>query len=368
VDPWTWRPWVNFWYWPSYTCAPYYGYGWYGGGCYSWGYSPYYQGNCYTSYNGGNTRYRPLTKGDGDGPRTKTREYGTVSRMVTGDTPDARQRDAMTNRMRMSDLDGVKGRSSNLAATGARSGAGGGVKATPRERTRFDEGVRVRGNAGLRIRDGGSSSSRTRTGGSRGTESDFRHRAGGSGGGSALVPVARGSGGATTVRGGSGSRSGGAVVDRKTGSRSGGSATQRSIKPVEPRQRGTRVWNSGRGGQSEDRSNRTRQVRPGSSRSGRSTTGNRTRSGGSVKTRSGKKGTGGAKDSPKSVKPRSGSSRNKDSGTKSSGSVGSKGSRSQSSSGGSRSSGGGSRSSGGSRSGGGSSKGGSRGGGTSHRR
>ncbi len=67
VDPWTWRPWVNFWYWPSYTCAPYYGYGWYGGGCYSWGYSPYYAGNCYTSYDNGNRRYRPLTPGDQGG-------------------------------------------------------------------------------------------------------------------------------------------------------------------------------------------------------------------------------------------------------------------------------------------------------------
>jgi len=363
VDPWTWRPWINFWYWPSYVCAPYYGYGWYGGGCYSWGYSPYYRGDCYTSYNNGNPRYRPLTKGDGEGPRTKTREYGSVSRMVSGETPDSRQRDAMTNRMRMSDLDGVKGRSSNLAATGVRGGSGGGVKATPRDRPRFAEGVRVRGNVGLRIRDGGSSASRTRTSGSRGTESDFRHRAGGSGGRSGLVPVARGAGSATTVRGGSGSRTGGAVVDPKTGSRSGGSASQRNIKPVEPRQKGTRVWNSGRGGKSEDRTNRTRQVRPGSSRNGRSSTGDRTRSGGSIKTRS-----GGSKNSPNSVKPRSGSSRNKSSGTKSSGSVGSKGSRSQSSSGGGRSSGGGSRSSGGSRSGGGSSKGGSRGGGTSHRR
>ena len=90
---------------------------------------------------------RWIASGGGDGTVTKTREYGRVSRMVSGETPDSRQRDAMTNRTRMSDLFGVKGRSSNLATTGGRAGglAGGltGVKATPRERLRFDEGVRM---------------------------------------------------------------------------------------------------------------------------------------------------------------------------------------------------------------------------------
>ncbi len=353
VDPWTWRPWINFWYQPYYVCAPYYGYGWYGGGCYSWGYSPYYAGNCYTYYNSGNRRYRPLTKGDRDGPVTKTREYGTVSRMVSADTPDSRQRDAMTSRTRMSDLDGVKGRSTNLATTGARAGGYAGVKAESRERPRFDEGVRMRGNSGLRIRDGGSTAARSRTDGGRTAGADFRHRAGGSSGRSGLVPVARGAGSTTTVRGSSGSRT-------------GAGTTQRTIKPVEPRKRGTRVWNSGRSTQSGGRTDRTRQVRPGSSGTVRSSTGDRTRSGGSVKPRSSQKGTSGARDSRSSVKPRSGSTQKKSSGTRNSGSVGNNNSRSKSSSGGGRSSGG--RSGGSSRSSGGGSKGGSRSGGTSHRR
>ncbi len=369
VDPWTWRPWVNFWYWPSYTCAPYYGYGWYGGGCYSWGYSPYYAGNCYTSYDNGNRRYRPLTPGDQggrSGALTKTREYGSVSRMVSNDTPDSRQRDAMTNRIRVSDLDGIKGRSSNLATTGARAGRTGGVKATSRARPNIDANVRTRGNSGLRIRGTGDTSARSRTAGRRDSGSDLRHRAGGPTGRSGLVPVSRGSGSPSSVRGSSGSRSGSAVGLPKGGARSSGNANQRSIKPVEPRQRGTRVWNSGRSGQSSDRNNRTRQVRPGSS-SNRPTSGDRTRSGGSINRDSSRKGTSGNRNSSGSVKPRSGSSKSKSksSGTKSSGSVGSK----KSSSGGSRSSGskgGGSRSSGGSRSGG--SKGGGSRGGTSGRR
>ncbi len=58
---------------------------------------------------------------------------------------------------------------------------------------------------------------------------------------------------------------------------------QRTIKPVEPRKKGTRVWNSGRSGQSTDRNNRTQQVRPGSSQ----------------------KPTSGARNSRSSVKPRS---------------------------------------------------------------
>lgn len=362
VDPWTWRPWVNFWYSPSYVCAPYYGYGWYGSSCYSWGYSPYYGGNCYTTYNSGYTRYRPLTPGDANAPVTKTREYSGVSRMVGSDTPDSRQRDAMTNRTRMSDMFGVKGRSNQMATTGSRTGASGSVKATPRQQVRFDEGSRIRGNAGLRIRSGGSTASRTPAS-SRGTgEADFRHRAGGSSNRSSLAPVVRGSGGATTVGGSRTSRTGGSVQDRKTGSSTGVQGSSgRTIKPVEPRNRGTRVWNSGRGSQSNDRYDRTRQVRPGSSK-GSSSSGKRTRSTGSVKPRSGKTGSSGS-----AVKPKSGSKQSKTSNNRSSGSV-KNNSKSGSSSGSSRSSGGGSRSSGGSRgSSGGSRGGGSRGGGSSRR-
>ncbi|MEN8007175.1 MAG: DUF4384 domain-containing protein [Candidatus Krumholzibacteriota bacterium] len=383
VDPWTWRPWINFWYWPSYTCAPYYGYGWYGRTCYSWGYSPYYAGNCYTYYDNGshgNRRYKPLTQGGRGGAVTKTREYASVSRMVNSDTPDSRQRDAMSNRTRMSDLDGLRGRSGNLAATGARRSGGADTKVSPRGRPRFDEGVRTRGNAGLRIRDGGSTTSRSRTNsgvngrtGGRQTEPDFRHRAGGGGIRSGLVPVSRGSGSSTTVRGSGTSRTGGSVQDRKAGNQTGQRSTQRTIKPVEPRKRGTRVWNSGRSGQSSDRNDRTRQVRPGSNRPSRSTQGTRSGSSSRVKPDSRSKKSSGTKERGSKVKPKSGSSRSKGNTTRSSGSVGNKsnsnsgGSRSSgSSSGGSRSSGG--RSGGSRSSGGGSSKGGSRGGGTSHRR
>ena len=358
VDPWTWRPWINFWYWPSYVCAPYYSYGWYGGGCYSWGYSPYYVGDCYTYYDSGYTRYRPLTKGDRDSPVTKTREYGGVSKMVSIDTPDSRQRGAMTDRVRMSDQDGFKGRSANMAAAGARTGGYAGVKVDPRERNRFDEGQRMSGNPGLRIRDGGSAASRSRTNDSRATSADFRHRAGGSSGRSGLVPVVRGAGNSTTVRGSYGSRTGGAVGDRKYGTRPSGGTTQRTIKPVEPRKKGTRVWNSSRSSRSGDRTDRNRQVRPGSSGTGRSSTGDRTRSGGSVKPRSDQKGSSGAKATRRSVKSRSGTTQKNNSSSK--GSVGNNNSRSKSSSGGGRSSG---KSGGGSRS-----SGGSRSGGTSHRR
>ncbi|MEN8007156.1 MAG: hypothetical protein ABFS42_09075, partial [Candidatus Krumholzibacteriota bacterium] len=378
VDPWTWRPWVNFWYWPSYVCAPYYGYGWYGRGCYSWGYSPYYAGNCYTYYDNGsygNRRYKPLTQGGGRGGAvTKTREYASVSRMVSSDTPDSRQRDAMNNRTRMSDLDDIKGRSRNLTTTGARGSSRADTKVNPRERTRFDDGARVRGNSGLRIRDGGTTASRSRTTGgaarNRSTESEFRHRAGGGSTRSGLVPVNRGSGGTSTVRGGSSSRTGGSVQDRKvqSQSRSGQATSQRTIKPVEPRKKGTRVWNSGRSGQSSDRNDRTRQVRPGSSRSRDSGKVNRSRSSGKVKPSSRNQKSSSSKSRGSTVKPKSGSSRSEGTTKRSSSSVGNK---SKSNSGGSRSSGsssGGSRSSGKSRSSGGGSKGGSRGGGTSGRR
>jgi hypothetical protein len=366
VDPWTWRPWVNFWYSPYYVCAPYYGYGWYGGGCYSWGYSPYYAGNCYTSYSSGYTRYRPLTRDqvNGSGSATKTREYGSVSRMVSADTPDARQREAMSTRTRVSDFDGVKGRSNNLATTGARGGAVGGVKAESRARPQFDDAVRTRTNAGLRIRGGGSTASRSRSAVGREVGSDFRHRAGGSGGRSGLVPVNRGSDGPSTVRGSSRSRTGGDVTDRKINSGSRGSTNQRTLNPVTPRQKGTRVWNSGRSAPSNNRNSRTQQVRPGSSRSGRSSSGDRTPTRSTVKSRKNQKGTSGTSKPRQAVKPKSSGSSKKSSGSRKSSSMKSNNSGSKSGSGGSRSSG--SRS-GGSRSGGGS-RGGSRGGGTSSRR
>ncbi len=42
IDPWTWRPWINFWYEPYYTCNYGSGYVW-GNPVYAWCDSPYYQ-------------------------------------------------------------------------------------------------------------------------------------------------------------------------------------------------------------------------------------------------------------------------------------------------------------------------------------
>lgn len=62
VDPWTWRPWVNYWYRPWYSW-PRYGFSW-GFDCYAWNYSPYWSGDVWVRYKDGNRRYRPLGKGE----------------------------------------------------------------------------------------------------------------------------------------------------------------------------------------------------------------------------------------------------------------------------------------------------------------
>jgi len=361
VDPWTWRPWVNFWYYPSYVCAPYYGYGWGASYCYSWGYSPYYRGSSHSYYDDGYRRYRPLNRVADDGTRTKSREYARVSSMVKGDGPDARQRDAMANRSRLKDTDAVRG---GGAANRTVDGKFRGEDRAARSRPTIDTAVRTRGSAGLRIRDGGSLKGGSRTGASRSTGSEFRHKAGSSRSPSSFTTVPRTAGGG--VRGTSQIRgsenSGGSRANQvKPGARSAGKGGtgSRTLKPVEPRNKGTRVWNSGRT-QQGDRGSRSGQVRPGSSSSGNTS---RSTSKGSRSVQPQKRNwdTSSDKGSRSSVKSRSSGSKSTPSKRSSS-----KSSSVKSRSGGSKSSGSSGRSSG-SRSSG-SSRGGGRGSGSSRGR
>jgi len=347
VDPWTWRPWVNFWFYPSYVCAPSYGYSWWGP-CYSWGYSPYYRGDCYSYASSGYTRYRPLNKQPSSGVATKTREYDRVSPMMKKGQPDSRQKQAMRDRTVVAD--GARGKGSSGAVSG-RSSFQGQDPAT-RTRTSFKPGTQAGGNPGLRIRDGGSVSKGTRsgTGSARKT-----HTAAGADSRSTLSTSRSGM---TPLRGsssgsiGRSNRSGGGTTpsartqDRRSGS---------SLKTVEPRKKGTRIWNSGSSGQAADRKARSGQVRPGSSSSKRTSPGvSPKRGSGSVK----KSSAGGSRSTVKS-RPKSSGGSGSSSSVKSRSGGGSKSSGSRSSGGGSKSSGGGS--SGGSRSGG--SRGSSRSGG-----
>ncbi|MBU0741019.1 DUF4384 domain-containing protein [bacterium] len=61
VDPWTWRPWINYWYRPWYAW-PTWGYSVWDFDCYVWNYSPYWRGDVWVRYKEGRQRYRPIVK------------------------------------------------------------------------------------------------------------------------------------------------------------------------------------------------------------------------------------------------------------------------------------------------------------------
>ena len=236
VDPWSYRPWVNYWYYPWYRW-PGVGVNVWFGGCYDWGYSPYYGGDVY-AYSGG-SRYVPLSKNGG--ARTKIDDR---SRGGSGLTKTQRPGDdvitAMKTRTRVDDVRGVP-----------RGTAYRDVNQTARPRTEFERSAVARSRPGLQIRgrelaDGprheamGSSDHAIRIRGSQRSDrraSDARY-------------------GKPTVR--TGSRS---TDLRRTPSTS--TTNRRNIKPVEPRNKGTRVWSGRRQVPSHDR-NSTRKISPGS--------------------------------------------------------------------------------------------------------
>ena len=122
VDPWTWSPWVNFWYDPWYVCAPYYD--WRGPywGCRPWYDSPYYGGGCRDHWAAGGRRYQPLNRhGDADGVR-KGHEYAGVSRQVTDSRLDPAERAAMLGRHALA------GRAGQTPGDGRATGASRGAQ------------------------------------------------------------------------------------------------------------------------------------------------------------------------------------------------------------------------------------------------
>lgn len=239
-DPWTWRPWVNYWYRPYYRYPYYPSYTW-GYSAYYWYDSPYYWGDVYHYRELGRRHYRPLGHVYDGNPRTKIREYGPGSPLVKGKLTDA-ERVAMKSR---TPIDGRKTRD-GIAISGSRDRVAisslGGER--PLVRTRQDLNLRDNSNTrtrpGLQIRDNSRPS--------------IRHTAGGATTRPSITPVR---GKETPVRGGSGvttiggtRSSGNATGVRPTPQRSGEVGKDRggstgTIKPVEPRKKGTRVWNRG---------------------------------------------------------------------------------------------------------------------------
>lgn len=342
VDPWTYRPWVNFWYDPWYTCAPGWGWGWgWGYSCYSWGNSPYYGGGCYDYYGNGYNRYGPLDRSyAANGSRVKSQEYGRVSGLIDKNGPSDRDRNAMKTRTTLSDNRGTtRTTSSRTGETRSADSRFQSTERTSRTRTQIETGSQLRSNSGLQIKD----TTRARAGGDP-SRAAVRHTAGGSTSRATMTPVRRANTGSTSNNSrlrantptGNSSRSSSPSVNSsrtdkpasarvRSGNNSSGS---RTIKTVEPRKKGTRVWNTRPESQSQSRSSRSPSVKSGSRTRQPSVSPNRS---------------SGSKKSSSSSKSRGSTS------VKSGGSSKSSGGSRGSSSGGSR--GGGSKSSGGSRGG-----------------
>jgi hypothetical protein len=284
-DPWTYNPWVNWWYYPRYRCAPTWGWGWRSSYTYwSWYDSPYYWGDCYDYYHhhhnhyastGTHRRWGPLDRHyAANHSRTKTRELGRASSLVGRAKLGDRDRLALENRTP------VAGRARDEMRVPTRD-------RTVRGRDAMRIQTRVTGDAslrsGLRIRD----NNRVRIGGREGT----RHISGGGDRPAQLKPVSREParderGRGTTVirpssnantrqdqrslrRGGTGagsdrSTTGNTQLRRPNGDSSRAtkpSQDSRTIKPVEPRRKGTRIWNTSPSGGNE-RNSSDRITRP----------------------------------------------------------------------------------------------------------
>jgi hypothetical protein len=245
VDPWTSRPWVNFWYDPWYRCAPGWGWGWrWDYHCYGWYDSPYYWGNSHTYYNNGHRRWRPLDRSAlARADKVKTRELGRVTGLIGKERPDDRQREAM--RARTSLADNRRAVDRDLGRRGAPGVIRGEARAD-RARPEINNTSVVRGGAGLRIKD----NTRVRTGDDT-QRTNIRHTSGGGETRSALKPARRLPTEQAPDRSSSSVRTNPRTGTQRDNSTRGTQVKPdrsteggRTIKPVEPRRRGSRVWNT----------------------------------------------------------------------------------------------------------------------------
>lgn len=265
VDPWTWRPWVNFWYDPWYVCAPWQG--WRGAywGSYAWYDSPYYYGNCWTRWDGGDRRYRPLNRHGDPVAVRKVREFDKVSRQVVRTPLADDERQAMVARRPLAGRGDGKGgpRESIGRAGGGRDGGASvapvavarGEKPMVRQAERFPTANTGNRGGGLRIRpeSGGGTTS---VGADRPTR---RHTAGDGERAPGLQPV-------KPVRRSAGEPTRG-TSEGVRGAPQGREQDRDGVRALNPRQQETRTWNSGgRSGQGTERP--ARNERPTRIRSG----------------------------------------------------------------------------------------------------
>jgi hypothetical protein len=252
-DPWTWRPWVNFWYDPFYRCPTRPGYHW-NHAAYVWCDSPYYKYDGVRRKSGRGLYQHPNQANTG---RRKTTDYTRVSGQVAQRGPSDGERESMRQKRRIpTDV-----RGDNTVRNPGSPVVVRGEKPMVRPRPNIETPIRGSSRGGLQIRNTGGRKPTTARG--SGDQSQTRPvvtqpvRGNVSGGGSLVRPgrgtavsgSGSGTGGNTTVRGNSRPQPNrGAAV-----SPSRGSSGDARIKPVEPRKKGTRIWNSRSGTSSTDR-------------------------------------------------------------------------------------------------------------------
>ncbi len=339
VDPWSWSPWVNYWYTPWY--------GWPVGIGYTWPYryhvwcdSPYWHGDVWSRWKGGHRRYAPLAKDYVLRPDDRDVRYRRGSLMVRAERPGEDITRAMRTRTAFTDKEARRVQGVRAAGADHRYG---NTELAVRTRTEFrGSTARPQAEPGLRIRDTGA----LLQGGSRTvrTVEDVRT-------GSDRVRI--------RDRSAAGQDSGERRLRAESSQLDKGTSDRRSgIRSVEPRKQGSRIWSGGRTTPTGESKARPQQVQP-QDRNRRSSGDD---SGSKVEPRR-RSSSGSSRKSSGSVQPKKGAAGGSSSGSsgRSSGNV--RSSSQPRSSAGSRSSAGRGRSSGGSSS----SRGSSRGGGGSGR-
>lgn len=245
-DPWTCRPWVNFWYEPYYVCSTRSGYH-YRNPSYVWCDSPYYKYDGVRRKSGRGLYQHPNQVDSG---RRKTSDYTRITGQVAQRGPSDGERETMRQ----------KRRAPTAVAGGVRGGQQvrnpespvvvRGERPISRTRPSIDPVASSGSRGGLQIRKprAGSTSGQSVSRPGR-TVRTTPVRNSNNGGGSLVRP-----GGVSPLRGSGGSSSGGSTTVRGSSrptpnssesvkpTRNSGDTAR--IKPVEPRKKGTRIWNS----------------------------------------------------------------------------------------------------------------------------
>ncbi len=327
-DPWTWRPWVNFWYDPYYRCPTIPGYHW-NYNTYVWCDSPYYKYDGVRQKTGRGLYNRPNQGPSQGSGRKKTSDFRGVTGRVAQSGPTDGERENMRQKNRTPSNVSSGSRVVSTVRNPGSSMIARGEKPVVRVRPNIETPDRGTSRGGLQIRNTGGRKPTTARGSRETTNSNPTVgtnpvRSGGTSGGSMVRP-GRGyssggqsgssSGGNTTVHGSSRPEAGSNSTVKPTRGTSG----EGRIKPVEPRKKGTRIWNSRSGSSSGER-----KVRNTTGNSSGNSSSRNNSSGARVQPRSGNSNNNRSNNSTPKVQPKSNS-------RSSSGSSGSSGSSSGSS-------------------------------------